>query len=286
MADDDFKKHYEDSSSECESDSSSVSNSSCSTNCSHKSRHSKCSRKSKHSRKSSKKSSKSSRSSNCSKKSKHSRKSSKKSSKSSDSSKSSKHSNHSNKSNKCQIICPPGPMGPKGCTGPMGPPGPPGVEGPMGPPGVEGPMGPSGPSGISSIADFYALMPGDNSGNISPGSNIEFPSSGPLVGTDISGLSPSDFLLAIPGVYQVMFQVSVSEPGQLVVVLDGTELAYTVVGKNNLMTQIVGLCLVQTTQSAVLNIRNPVNSLTALELTPNAGGNNPVSAHLVITKLA
>ena len=129
-------------------------------------------------------------------------------------------------------------------------------------------------------------MPNDNSGNILPGENINFPLDGPIIGTDISRFSPNDFSILTVGYYQVLFQVSVSESGQLVVVLNGIEIPYTIVGKSNLMSQIVGMCCIYVIQPSILNIRNPLNSLSSLEITPNAGGINPVSAHLLITRLA
>ena len=48
----------------------------------------------------------------------------------------------------------------------------------------------------------------------------------------------------------------------------------------------VGMCMIYIDQPSVLNIRNPLNSLSSLQITPFAGGSNPVSAHLLITRLA
>ena len=85
--------------------------------------------------------------------------------------------------------------------------------------------------------------------------------------------------------YQVLFQVSVTEPGQLVVTLNTIELAYTVVGRATGTSQIVGICLVQTTTSnSSLTINNPTGNTPALTITPVAGGTHPVSAHLTITR--
>lgn len=36
---------------------------------------------------------------------------------------------------------------------------------------------------------------------------------------------------------------------------------------------------------SILTVRNPADNSTALTITPNAGGTNPVSAHLVITQI-
>jgi len=141
------------------------------------------------------------------------------------------------------------------------------------------------PTTTRSYADFFALMPPDNAATVATGGSVEFPQDGPVSGT-ISRLSFSGFNLQEIGTYQVMFQVSVDEAGQLVVALNGTELAYTVVGRATGTNQIVGMCNITTTSpNSILEIRNPVSSFTALTITPLAGGVNPVSAHLIITKL-
>lgn len=76
------------------------------------------------------------------------------------------------------------------------------------------------------------------------------------------------------------------EPGQLVLTLDGADLAYTVVGRATGTSQLVGIALVDTTSvDSILTVRNPTGSPAQLTITPLAGGTRPVSAHLVITRL-
>jgi len=83
-----------------------------------------------------------------------------------------------------------------------------------------------------------------------------------------------------------LFQVSVSEAGQLQLTLNGDALAYTVVGRATGTSQIIGMALVTTTSiNSVLTVRNPADNSTALTITPNAGGTEPVSAHLVILQI-
>jgi hypothetical protein len=138
-------------------------------------------------------------------------------------------------------------------------------------------------------ADFFALMPGDNAATVAPGAAVEFPQDGPITpGGPISrfGVSPSEFVLNLAGTYQVLFQVSVDEAGQLVLFLNGVELAYTVVGRATGTSQIVGMALVQAPAASVLSVHNPAGNPAALTITPVAGGNAPVSAHLVITMLS
>lgn len=182
---------------------------------------------------------------------------------------------------------PAGPQGPVGPAGPQGPVGPAGPQGEVGPAGPQGPQGPQGePGTVLGFADFYALMPGDNADAVAAGTDVDFPQDGPTSGTSITRAGTSSFNLVDPGIYQVMFQASVTEPGQLVLTLNGVELPYTVVGRATGTSQIVGTALVTTTTAnAVLTVRNPEGTATALTLTPNAGGTEPVSAHLVITQL-
>jgi hypothetical protein len=163
-----------------------------------------------------------------------------------------------------------GPAGPTGPTGPAGPPGPP---------------GPTGPSGSSTFAEFYALMPPDNPATVAPGTSVSFPQDGPTSGA-ITRASPSSFTLASPGTYQVSFQVSVDQPGQLELSLDGLGIPSTVVGRATGNSQLVGDSLVTTTSpNETLGVLNPPLADFALTITPLAGGNNPVSASLTIQQL-
>ncbi|MEX1012600.1 MAG: hypothetical protein WD595_06810 [Waddliaceae bacterium] len=187
---------------------------------------------------------------------------------------------------------PPGPEGPEGPAGATGPAGPQGIQGetgdtgPAGATGPEGPEGPAGPAGgLLEFADFYALMPPDNAATVAIGGDVDFPQDGPTSGGGISRIGPDSFELADIGVYSVEFQVSVTEPGQLVLTLDGVELEYTVVGRATGTSQIVGIALVETTAiNSVLTVRNS-GSDAALTITPLAGGTDPVSAHLVIMRI-
>ncbi len=192
--------------------------------------------------------------------------------------------------------CPPGPQGPAGPRGPQGPrgsmglPGVPGIPGPAGatgPAGPQGSIGETGPAGgVLGFADFYALMPPDNSQAIAPGDDIAFPLDGPNSGTSIVRAEPSSFRLTNIGTYQVLFQVNTDQSGQLVLTLNNVILPYTVVGRTTGTSQIVGIALVTTTEAnSVLTVRNPAGNSTALTVTPDAGGTHPVSAHLVIVQL-
>jgi len=181
-------------------------------------------------------------------------------------------------------VGPRGPIGPQGATGAIGPRGP---IGPQGPIGETGPAGPQGiPGGVLSYADFYALMPPDNAATVAPGTDVSFPQNGAIANTNIGRLGPDSFNLGPIGTYQILFQIGVTEAGQLILTLNGEDLPETVVGRATGTSQIVGMSLVTTTTvNSVLTVRNPAGNAAALTVTPLAGGTRPVSAHLVITQL-
>lgn len=177
-----------------------------------------------------------------------------------------------------------GPQGPIGLTGPQGPAG---ETGPQGPAGATGPTGPQGPSGtVLAFADFYALMPPNNSDTVAAGESVDFPQNGPIGGTSISRINDSSFNLADVGSYQVLFNVTATEAGQLVLALNGVELPYTVAGRSADGSQIVGMSIITTTsEDSVLTVRNPEGTAPPLTLIVDSGGTEPVSAHLVILRL-
>lgn len=195
----------------------------------------------------------------------------------------------------------PGSVGATGATGPTGASGTPGATGPTGNPGATGTgvtgatgpccTGPTGATGASALdaaefADFFALMPGDNADTVAPGTPVDFPQDGPNSG-DILRASASEFIIPEIGTYQVFFEVPVTEAGQLQLELNGAPLAYTVVGRATQTSQIVGKFLVQTTViNSTIRVINPAGNSTALTITPLAGGASPVSAHLLIERLA
>jgi len=142
------------------------------------------------------------------------------------------------------------------------------------------------PTGILAFADFYALMPSDNSATIAAGAAIEFPNAGPTSGSAITNTSATQFQLAAIGTYSIVWQVSIAEAGQLVLELNTVENLATVVGRATGTNQIVGNRLITTVSAnTILRIVNPVGNSTALTLTPLAGGTSPVSASLVITRI-
>lgn len=139
---------------------------------------------------------------------------------------------------------------------------------PICPPGPQGPAG-----GVLNYADFYALMPPDNSATVAPGTDVSFPQDGPSSGSDIFRTGPGSFNLAQIGAYQILFAVSIDEAGQLILTLNGQDLPYTVFGRATRTSQIVGMAIETTTAvNSVLTVQNPAGNSTALTVTPLAGG--------------
>lgn len=141
-------------------------------------------------------------------------------------------------------------------------------------------------SGAMPFADFYALMPGDNAATVAINAAVQFPQNGPTSGVIIrNGVSPSQFVLPAIGTYEISFQVSVTEAGQLGLRVNGGLVAYSVVGRAAGTTQFTGMCLVTTAAAnSIVEVINS-SSAAALTITPVAGGTASVSAHLVIRRL-
>lgn len=135
------------------------------------------------------------------------------------------------------------------------------------------------------FAEFHALMPGDNTATIAVGAAVDFPQDGPTNGI-ITRINTNQFTLPTIGTYSVDWQVSVSEPGQLMLQLNGADLAHTVVGRAMGTSQIVGHTFIRTTETnSVLSLVNPSGNPAALTITPIAGGTRAVSATLIITRI-
>jgi hypothetical protein len=133
-------------------------------------------------------------------------------------------------------------------------------------------------------------MPSDNAATVAVGAPVLFPQTGPADGSSaIARVSAtSAFTLAAAGIYSVSFQVSVTEPGQLELALNGISgaLPATVVGRATGTSQIWASVLIQAAAGDVLTVVNPAGNSTALTITPLAGGTHSVSATLVIRRLS
>jgi len=169
---------------------------------------------------------------------------------------------------------------PQGATGLQGETGATGLQG------ETGETGETGPLGVRPFGYFFALMPGDNSATIALGGSVDFPQNGVANGIFRVGIVADEFVLPAIGAYEISWQVSITEAGQLVVALDGVEQPRTTAGRATLTTQILNHVILETTvANTVLTIRNPAAAAAALTVTPSAGGASAVSASLVIKQL-
>jgi hypothetical protein len=131
-------------------------------------------------------------------------------------------------------------------------------------------------------------MPGDNATTVAVGTAVNFPQDGAVSG--ITRSTASTFVLPGIGIYEVSWQVSIGEAGQLVLGLDSgsgsVEQAHTVAGRAALTSQIANhVLLVTTSANSLLTVRNPFGNAAALTVTPFAGGAHAVSASLLIKQI-
>ena len=131
----------------------------------------------------------------------------------------------------------------------------------------------------------------DNPEPIEPGEAVNFPN--PSVnpfGTiqRVNGTSTSQFLLPANSIFEIMFQVVVQNTGELVVVLNDTELQNTVFGKSG-NGAIVGMCIIKTPpgSSSVISINNPSTAVQGgLKIDAATGAlSQPLTCHLIIKQL-
>jgi hypothetical protein len=182
------------------------------------------------------------------------------------------------------------PTGSGGATGATGSPG--GATGATGaagsPGGATGATGPAGGGAIVNFANFFALMPGDNAATIAVGAAIQFPQTGPTAGVSPpTRVSASTFNLPNVGIYEVTWQASITEAGQLQLSLAGVGLPNTVVGRATGTNQIFGSTIINNlAPNQVLSVINPPGNSTALTMTVIAGGTHSVSATLSIKQLS
>ncbi len=128
-------------------------------------------------------------------------------------------------------------------------------------------------------------MPPDNAATVAPGTAVAFPQDGPVDGS-IARTGVDTFNLPVVGTYRISFTVPVTEAGQLILSLNGADLAYTVAGRATGTSAIEGESLVTTTSAnSTISVLNPAGNPTALTITPLAGGTRPVSASIIIERI-
>jgi hypothetical protein len=131
----------------------------------------------------------------------------------------------------------------------------------------------------------------DNPDSIEPGSAVHFPrpSINPYGIIQRSSGSPYEFLLPPNCVFEVTFQVTVQNTGELVVVLNGNELSQTIVGKSG-GGFVVGMSIISTPSGSpsTISINNPSTAVSGgIKIDESTGAlTQPLSCHLIIKQLA
>ena len=193
-------------------------------------------------------------------------------------------------------VGPTGPQGATGATGAVGPTGPQGATGaagavgPTGPQGATGATGPTGPAGTAAVADygtFAALAPSDNGDPIVPGGTVSFPTTVVNSGS-ITKLTDSTFNLADEGNYLVTFTTTTANAGQFGLLLNATPLTYSTVGTNQESggTIVITAIVPVTAPNSVLQVINPANNQTSVNIRTNAGGASATATQLTIIKIS
>ena len=181
-----------------------------------------------------------------------------------------------------------GDRGQTGHRGPTGHHGHTGITGVQGAIGATGAQGAIGPTGTLSFADFYTIFAGGVTGL--SGAEIPFVFDDPTQGSDITRLSDSEFAINTTGIYHIRFMATITSPeeqtgGQLVLAVNDTQLPQTIVGTGTQNTQVVGTYILPLNAGDIISVRNPLTNDIVFFL-DNPGGNNTVSGHLVIIRLA
>ncbi|KAN0026953.1 hypothetical protein ACTFIU_009629 [Dictyostelium citrinum] len=187
----------------------------------------------------------------------------------------------------------PGPMGPTGFGGPTG------YSGSSGSRGAKGSPGPTGlDGGFITHAHYYSIAEDSYDEVISPGDDIQFRKDGPnsnifevfdvsYINVDRVYQTTSSFTIALIGIYDVTFFVTVEEDGgQLVFTDNDVELGFTLVGKNIGTNQIFSNFLLNVTESGhTYTVRNPASNTQDITIKTLSGGNKAVSCHLVFLQV-
>jgi hypothetical protein len=130
---------------------------------------------------------------------------------------------------------------------------------------------------------FFALMPPDNAATVAIGAAVEFPQDGATIGGGEAPVrvGPASFQIQKAGVYQISYQASVDEAGQLAMAVNGTPVSATRAGRATGTSQISNTFMFEFAFADIIEIWNS-DSAGALTITPNAGGASAVSAVLTI----
>lgn len=142
------------------------------------------------------------------------------------------------------------------------------------------------PDVLPLLSAYNTFTEGDASTTYNGGGLIDFPTDGDMAGNGITRMSPGMFQLMNTGIYEVFFQLGVSNPSQAVVRLNNVELHYTIVGTGTASTQITGQFLIRVnTLKSILGIYNPMGN-SPMIMAPSLGGSRPSNINLSIKQIS
>ena len=178
------------------------------------------------------------------------------------------------------LMGPTGDTGPAGVTGATGNIGLAGATGPTGATGATGARGATG-TGVSEFAYIYNLL----AQTIPIEAVVPFDTNGVLTAGITHAPGSPSILFSTPGLYEVTFCVSGTEPNQFALFLNGTVVAGTIYGSGALAQQNIGQAIFTVSAGDTLTLRNH-SSTSAVTLATVIGGIQAnVNASVIIKKL-
>ncbi|MER2079119.1 collagen-like protein, partial [Psychrobacillus psychrotolerans] len=182
-----------------------------------------------------------------------------------------------------------GSTGPTGATGDIGPTGATGATGDTGPTGATGATGDTGPTGATGATGFglseYAYIYNLSAQTIPVEADVPFDTNGILTPGITHAPGDTDILFTVPGIYEVTFSVSGTQPNQFALFLNDALVPGTIYASGAGTQQNTGLSIFQIAAGDVLTLRNH-SSTAAVGLASSIGGTQAnVNASVVIKKL-
>jgi hypothetical protein len=113
---------------------------------------------------------------------------------------------------------------------------------------------------IIKVANFYSSTTYCNNSQISEGNAIEFPQNGPNNST-ITRVSNSIFKIKDTSLYEIIFQINIRQAGQLIIVMNGFQLAHTLIDQDY-SGQNIGIFIISANSGDELSINNPLGAPT------------------------
>ena len=174
-----------------------------------------------------------------------------------------------------------------------------GSTGAAGPIGATGATGATGTTGIILYAMFYGLTSGTGNPTTTDYAatipvktaagtgRVPFPRAGPASSISFAN-DGSSFYLPNIGTYEITFRVHTTEPGQLLIELNGADQADTVAVNMNPTSgghPIIGNAFITTTSvNSLIAIINPEGNSTALTITPANGAETHANTQSITIK--